>query len=68
MITKFSYGTPVETFAVVKDFPSAGHEQLRHFSRKKGTVQYFTCMLGEEDIVYGLGETMRGVNKPVYQL
>ncbi len=63
MITKFSYGTPVETFAVVKDFPSAGHEQLRHFSRKKGTVQYFTCMLGEEDIVYGLGETMRGVNK-----
>lgn len=63
MITKFSYGKPVETDAVVQDIPVSGHEQLRHFSRKKGPVQYFTCMLGEDDIVYGLGETMRGVNK-----
>lgn len=63
MISKFSYGTPVETFAVVQDIPVSDHEQLQHFSRKKGPVQSFTCPLKEEDIVYGLGETMRGINK-----
>lgn len=63
MIFKFSYGAPIETFAVVKNIPVSDHEELRRFSRRKGPVQYFTCPLGRDDIVYGLGETMRGINK-----
>lgn len=63
MITQFSYGTPVETFAVTEDIPVSGHERLRHFTRKKGSPQLFSCLLGEGDAVYGLGETMRGINK-----
>lgn len=63
MISKFHYGTPVETFAVVEPVALLDHEQLRHFTRKKGAPQVFSCPLGTEDIVYGLGETMRGINK-----
>lgn len=63
MITYFSYGAPVETFAVVEDIPVSDHERLRHFTRKKGSPQRFSCSLGEGDAVYGLGETMRGINK-----
>ena len=63
MISKFHYGTPVETFAVVEQVPLLDHEELRRFTRKKGSPQVFSCPLGEEDIVYGLGETMRGINK-----
>lgn len=63
MITQFSYGAPVETFAVTEDIPVSDHEQLRRFTRKKGAPQLFSCSLGEGDAVYGLGETMRGINK-----
>lgn len=63
MITQFTYGTPVETFAVIQDIPVSGHEALRRFARKKGSPQIFRCMLGEDDVIYGLGETMRGINK-----
>ncbi len=63
MITQFHYGTPVETFAVVEQVPLCDHEQLRHFTRKKGSPQSFSCQLGEDDVIYGLGETMRGINK-----
>ncbi len=61
MITQYSYGTPVETFAVVEDVP-AGH-QLTHFTLESGPSLTFTCPLAATDLVYGLGETMRGVNK-----
>ncbi|MBD5160702.1 MAG: alpha-glucosidase [Oscillibacter sp.] len=63
MITQFSYGTPVETFAVAEDIPVSDHERLRRFTREKGSPQIFSCPLGEGDAVYGLGETMRGINK-----
>lgn len=63
MITKFHYGAPVETFAVVEEVPLRDHEQLTHFTRRKGSPQVFSCPLGEDDVIYGLGETMRGINK-----
>ena len=67
MITRFTYGTPVETFAVVQDIPVSGHEALRRFYRKKGQPQIFSCPLGADDVIYGLGETMRGINKRGYR-
>ena len=36
-------------------------KELPYFSWEKDMT--FTCPLGKEDIVYGLGETMRGINK-----
>ena len=67
MITRFTYGTPVETFAVVQEIPASGHEALRRFYRKKGQPQIFSCPLGADDVIYGLGETMRGINKRGYR-
>ena len=59
MVTQYLYGVPVETFAVTAEVPKGGEPP--YFSREKGMT--FTCPLGEEDVVYGLGETMRGINK-----
>ena len=59
MVTQYLFGVPVETFAVTAEVPKG--TEPPYFSREKGMV--FTCTLGTEDIVYGLGETMRGINK-----
>lgn len=65
MITRFIYGNPVETFAAVKEVPEG--EALPRFSLESGSSLVFTCSLGVEDAVYGLGETMRGINKRGYR-
>lgn len=59
MVTQYIYGVPVETFAVVEEV--AHGTELPYFSWEKNMT--FTCPLGKEDMVYGLGETMRGINK-----
>lgn len=59
MVTQYLFGVPVETFAVTAEVPKG--TELPYFSQEKGMT--FTCALGAEDIVYGLGETMRGINK-----
>ena len=59
MITQFIYGNPTETGAVVEEVPLGTH--LIHFSRE--TDLTFTCPLEPGAAVYGLGETMRGINK-----
>lgn len=65
MIQKYVFGTPFETEAVVAALPAA-----------QGLPAYGTIALGpgfsfsytmeEEDIVYGLGEANRGINKRGY--
>lgn len=62
MITKTVFGNPFETYAITQDVPESG--EVKHFSleREKGRL-IFTCPLGDSDIVYGLGEMMRGLNK-----
>ncbi len=61
MITLYTYGNPVETFAVTEAVPAG--ERLPFFSRAPGEALTFTCPLAPGDPVYGLGETMRGINK-----
>ena len=53
MVTQYLFGVPVETFAVTAEVPKG--TELPYFSQEKGMT--FTCALGAEDIVYGLGET-----------
>lgn len=70
MINCLSYGKPFETMAVVEKVAPA--EALTHFSFEKKTVDgvpslVFTYELSPEDIVYGLGETMHGINKRGYR-
>ena len=66
MIRKFSYGKPIETEAVVKNIEIA-KEDVPYFSMvetegDEKTISFLFHM-EEEDIVYGLGENVRGINK-----
>lgn len=62
MITKKVYGVPFYTEAITKTVPET--ECLNHFKleRNEKTLT-FLCPLDTEDVVWGLGETMGGVNK-----
>ncbi|MBR1740350.1 MAG: alpha-glucosidase, partial [Lachnospiraceae bacterium] len=59
MIKRFRFGTPVETGAV----PVKPELQAEDFTGLKQTERGFKGSLETEEIVYGLGETVRGINK-----
>lgn len=61
MICRFTYGVPVETGAVTA--PVEEGAQLTRLHLERDNPLTFICRLGPEDAVYGLGETMRGINK-----
>ena len=64
MIQKYVYGHPFPTHAVVKEIETA-KEPLPFFETdNQGS---FTYTLAEDDIVYGLGEQIRGINKRGWQ-
>lgn len=64
MIQKYVYGHPFPTDAVVKEIETA-KEPLPFFETdNQGS---FTYTLSEDDIVYGLGEQIRGINKRGWQ-
>lgn len=64
MIQKYVYGHPFPTDAVVKEIETA-KEPLPFFeTENQGS---FTYTLAEDDIVYGLGEQIRGINKRGWQ-
>lgn len=66
MILKYVYGTPFETGAVVGEtLPGTGEPSLGTVALTDGFR--FTCPLAEGDIVYGLGEANRGINKRGYR-
>ncbi len=64
MIKKYVYGTPFPTEAVVRSIDvSSG--KLPFFKTDDSGV--FSYELSEDDIVYGLGEQIRGINKRGWQ-
>lgn len=64
MIQKYVYGHPFPTDAVVKEIETA-KEPLPFFETdNQGS---FTYTLAEDDIVYGQGEQIRGINKRGWQ-
>lgn len=65
MIRKFVYGNPFETDSVVVPFDASdGEPPVGSVDLTDGFC--FSCALQEEDIVYGLGEAVRGINKRGY--
>lgn len=66
MISKHTYGNPFPTEAVVGEAvqaqgdPSCGEVSLEEGFR-------FSCRMGADDAVYGLGEASRGLNKRGYR-
>ncbi len=62
---KYVYGEPFETEAVVRNIEiSEGNVAYGEVSLEEGFV--FTYQMAENDIVYGLGEANRGINKRGY--
>ena len=62
MIKKFTLGKPYDTGAVVRETAASGWDGFPYkYTQDEGFS--FEIPLGGEDIVYGLGETTRGINK-----
>ena len=65
MIRKYRYGAPFDTEAVTEKLETAnGAFPYGKISLEKGFD--FTYVMDEDDIVYGLGEANRGINKRGY--
>jgi alpha-glucosidase len=61
MITRYTFGNPVETYAVPQK-PEACGKLLPFFERSEDGLTY-SMKLNKDEIVYGLGEQIRGINK-----
>lgn len=62
MIRKFKYGDPIETEAVVEQVAqTAGFPTFGAVNLEDGFCYRYT--LSPDDVVYGLGEAVRGINK-----
>ena len=65
MIRKYRYGAPFNTEAVTEEIKTANDAfPYGKISQEEGFA--FTYVMDEDDIVYGLGETSRGINKRGY--
>lgn len=65
MVQKFVYGTPFSTDAVMENMTVAkGTPAVGNISLEEGFC--FTYTMAEDDMVYGLGEANRGINKRGY--
>ena len=67
MIKKYIYGQPIETNAVVMDIEAEKDsiQALNEIQTDDGKL-FFTYFMENDDIVYGLGEANRGINKRGY--
>ena len=59
MVRRYVFGSPLETDAVIKK-PEACSGETLHLKKEGSVLRY---EMEEEDIVYGLGENVRGINK-----
>ncbi|MCQ2538933.1 MAG: alpha-glucosidase [Acetatifactor sp.] len=66
MIRKYRFGTPFETDAVVRELPlSEGMPEVGTITTEDGFCMTYT--MAKQDMVYGLGESNRGINKRGYR-
>ncbi len=62
---RYEYGNPFDTEAIVEKVDATkGNPKYGTISQKEGFA--FTYIMDEDDIVYGLGEANRGINKRGY--
>lgn len=63
MIKKFTFGTPICTEAVVGKFETSEKNEFPFKSREEDGKFVLEFDMTDSDIVYGLGEAPRGINK-----
>ena len=65
MVKKYVFGNPMETEAVVEPIEQAkGEIEIGQVDEKTGFS--FTYQMDDTDVIYGLGEANRGINKRGY--
>lgn len=62
MITKYTFGSPFRTEAVIADIPACT-QALPETVGISNDSRTLTIKLAQDDIVYGLGENIGGINK-----
>ncbi len=63
MICKYVFGSPIETGAVVAQIQESAEDlSWMELEKTKGCIR-LSCRMEDSDVVYGLGEQMRGMNK-----
>ncbi len=66
MIRRYAFGKPYETGAVLKKLPEE-KGSLPYFETETGENSVcFTLLMHPDEILFGLGETVRGINKRGY--
>ncbi|MCR5795934.1 MAG: alpha-glucosidase [Solobacterium sp.] len=63
MIRKFTMGAPFPTGAVTGTVPASGWDRFPYIYNTEDGKFVFTIPLEPDEIVYGLGEAPRGINK-----
>lgn len=63
MISRYIFGSPLPTMAVVRDITPSGGSMPYFAVTQDGASVTFTTTLGDDDLIFGLGETVRGINK-----
>ncbi len=61
MIKRYTFGTPIKTYATVINLTSEKNDLPGWFIDSK--LNTFSRKMGKKAVVYGLGETVRGINK-----
>ena len=62
MIRKYTFGSPIPTDAVVEQIPASDPGSFP-FTYSLSDLFEFELMMDKEDIIFGLGEANRGINK-----
>lgn len=63
MIRKFTFGTPICTEAVAEKFEISDNSDFPFKSKEENGKFIFEFDMTDSDIIYGLGEAPRGINK-----
>lgn len=63
MIRRYDFGTPIPTDAVVQQIPTEAGDPPYFTLARAGERLSFTVTLGRDDMIFGLGEQVRGINK-----
>jgi len=66
MIHRYDFGSPIDTGAVVRSLPVSGGALPYFTVSHRDEALCFSLLLDEDDIVFGLGEANRGINKRGY--
>ena len=62
-VVRYEFGKPIETYSVIEKGVIESDIEFKYFQLNLGDEIKLKYNMGKQDIVYGLGENIRGINK-----